>query len=189
MFRVKFNRKYPLNPFIETDWNWFIELAWGKRRLSSRVSAEFRAKWENPRRPGYLRHGRIGAALGLWIKWFWQSFRRKISGTTIEYVIIEDDREGHGPRYAAELLERAIEQERARVRAAMTPERLADLQRQRDEARARKDFATADALRDQILAAGLVVADAKIGSDQFRAEKNGLGMTMTRAAIAQEKQG
>lgn len=45
----------------------------------------------------------------------------------------------------------------------VTPERRADLQRQRAEARAQRDFALADAIRDQILAAGFEVSDAPVG--------------------------
>jgi cysteinyl-tRNA synthetase len=44
------------------------------------------------------------------------------------------------------------------------PADIRDLARQRDEARAAKDWSAADTLRDQILAAGYVVEDTATGT-------------------------
>jgi cysteinyl-tRNA synthetase len=45
------------------------------------------------------------------------------------------------------------------------PDEIRELARQRDEARAAKDWARADALRDQIVAAGYVVEDTPAGTE------------------------
>jgi cysteinyl-tRNA synthetase len=47
---------------------------------------------------------------------------------------------------------------------AAVPDEITELARQRDEARAARDWAAADALRDQITAAGFVVEDSSSGT-------------------------
>ena len=49
--------------------------------------------------------------------------------------------------------------------AAQVPEEIAELARQRDAARAAKDWAAADDLRDRIAAAGFSVADGPDGTE------------------------
>jgi cysteinyl-tRNA synthetase len=51
-----------------------------------------------------------------------------------------------------------------RAEAGEVPDEIADLARQRDEARAAKDWAAADALRDRIVAAGFVAEDGPDGT-------------------------
>ena len=53
-------------------------------------------------------------------------------------------------------------------------DKIEDLLRQRDEARARKDFARADAIRDQIVAAGYEVKDTPSGPEVIPLEKSDL---------------
>ena len=159
MIRLKRNGRYPWSPmdvYLETDWQWLITLAWGKRRLSRRVSPAFRAQHENPKKPGRLLHGVTGATLATWIDWYLRNRKQRF-----DYVVVEGAGADHGADYL-ERIERDNEQKAVIARQQDILSRLGDLQRKRAEARAAKDFALADAIRAEIESAGISVRDEKL---------------------------
>lgn len=93
----------------------------------------------------------------MWASWVANNYRRKEP-----HIVVSHDRAKYGDNYAAEIKARDEEQRQRKIRDAMTPNRIADLQSRRAKARAEKDYALADALRDELVAAGVTVADAKI---------------------------
>lgn len=149
MFSVRMNKHNLLNPVIETDWQWLLRLAWGKRRVSSRASDEFFIRYNN-------KYSRTTAALSLWLRWIYRTLRYNR-----DYVLIDTDKEGYGVAYAMELIAAAKKEQEEAARNAMA-KRLDDLQAQRAKARAERDFELADRLRDEIVAAGFIVSDEKL---------------------------
>jgi hypothetical protein len=147
MFNISWYRFSPwYNPIIQTDNQWLIRAAWGKRRVSSKAIKG------TPTYPGD-----VAASLLMWVSWTRYAFLRKET-----YVIIDGGAEGgHGERYMEDMRAKAEDNRIAEVKAEMGL-RLAGLQHERQEARAAKDFARADALRDEIEMAGFVVADEAI---------------------------
>jgi len=147
MIKVRWGRKSPWwNPVITTDNQCIIKLAWGPRRVSSKAASGTKAYPED-----------VGAALSMWLAWTRKNWHRKEP-----YIVITSDPEsGHGARYREELKEEKLKQQKIEEKEAMAL-RIDDLQRERMEARAAKDFARADAIRDEIEQAGFVVSDKPI---------------------------
>jgi cysteinyl-tRNA synthetase len=75
-----------------------------------------------------------------------------------------DDEAAAGPQVAAVLEITGVLGIQIGTESQEIPAEILDMARRRDEARARKDFAEADALRDQIQAAGFVVEDTLNGT-------------------------
>lgn len=133
------------NGVLITDWQWLIRLAWGPRRVSSRALDGTSAYPES-----------VGATPGLWLAWICQRWNRKAV-----YVVVTAQGADHGADYMAMVAEREKQQQAERMRALMTPEQIASIQNEREAARLAKNFALADKLRDELIAAGVVVADGK----------------------------
>lgn len=125
-----------------------IQLAWGPRRVSSRAAPGTKAYPDS-----------LLASRKLWLDWIKSNIDRK----TICIVVTEDGAD-HGADYVRLMTERKAEADRIAEKRKFAEERLPILQRMREEARARRDFTTADAIRAEIEAAGFVVADQKIGA-------------------------
>jgi hypothetical protein len=130
--------------YLETDWQWLIKLSWGKRRVSSRANSSAKAYPES-----------VGATLGVWASWYLKNRKYKFDS-----VIISTDPEDHGASYVAKLEKERADSEAAAARSSIES-RLTELQARRAIARAAKDWATADAIRDEIEAVGISVRDEK----------------------------
>jgi cysteinyl-tRNA synthetase len=84
--------------------------------------------------------------------------------TRINSSLDQGDEAGAAPLMAAWRTILAALGLEVRAEAGEVPDEIAALARQRDAARAAKDWAAADALRDQIVAAGFVAEDGPDGT-------------------------
>ena len=150
MFRLSWgNKSLWYNPVLQTDWAWLIKIAWGKRRVSSKAMEGTQAYPKD-----------VAGSLVLWVSWIKGSLTE---GT--QYIVISSDPEsGHGARYKKELEAKDKEAEAAKLRAEVE-KNLESMQQERLEARASRDFARADAIRDTIVAAGFTVSDKALDED------------------------
>ena len=140
-------------PVVTINSRLLLRLFWGPRRLSSKADQSVA-----------LYAGEVSAHWRLWLSWFRQNFLRHFFGP-VYVVITKDPESGHGPKYRARL----IAEEQARLRrekVAETLRRADEIQEARAAARARKDFALADALRAELEAAGIQVNDNKLARTQ-----------------------
>lgn len=146
MIRFARNPSYPMKPskiIMTTDWPWLIRMYQGKRRVSSRAKEGTSAYFTE-----------VSNSIAGWISTI--LYQRK---WRFDYVVVTAEGADHGAAYAAELA-RFAEEEKARLLiSAMTPERIAEIQAQRVEARKNRDFARADSLRAELIAAGVDVKD------------------------------
>lgn len=156
MFRVKFyveSWRALRNPCIETDWKWLIRLAWGERRVSSRAA---------PGTEAYPRS--VAATFSVWIAWVMHTRKWRF-----DCVVVSAEGADHGAAYIERLAAEDAQREAAARATAAEAEkrvfaetRLAEMQARRDAARAAKDFALADQIRAEIIAAGFEIADKPI---------------------------
>lgn len=143
MFKVKRLSNGAL--LLTTDWQWLIRLAWGKRRVSSKCSPHVKAY-----------PGELSATLTVWKEWIKKNWRRK----TI-YIVVENDGFDHGAAFAEEIKKRQ-EKEQKDAKKRETLARLDQLKAAREQARKEKNFVLADQIRDEMIAAGIVVKDGKL---------------------------
>jgi len=130
---------------LETDWKWLIRLYQGKRRVSSKADPGTKACFDT-----------VTNTLSGWISTI--RYQRK---WRFDYVVVTHTKAKYGDDYASEMQAKAQAEKEQKKRDEVIAE-LPDLQRQRDEARASRNFELADALRTRIEATGIVVNDKKV---------------------------
>lgn len=146
MFRMRLTANKSV--ILTTDWQWLIKLAWGPRRVSSKAASGTNAYPES-----------VGATIGAWADWV-----KGNRGRNESRVVVSHEKAKYGDNYGAEVSERIAKAEKQAVVDAMTPDRVADIQARRMKARAEKNYALADALRDELIEANISPADIKVAS-------------------------
>ena len=89
----------------------------------------------------------------MWASWIKQNWHRKVV-----YIVITHDGAAYGDNYAAELADRADQERLAKIKSDVAA-RISDMQLRRAAARATGDYTLSDALRDEMVAAGIAVND------------------------------
>lgn len=153
-FRIKRVGKTHRGTIITTDWKWLIMLAWGPRRVSSRAGKKVKSYPQE-----------LTASVGSWWWWIKDGAKRWLFGPT--HIVIEKKRAvarveaaGASPQKPVNIADVVKTDEKARN--ALSPEEVASLTARRQELRAAGRFQEADEIRDQLIAANVVVQDGKI---------------------------